>query len=440
MKSRNGLAERLRDREVVALPGVELRLTAEHALRAAIDSQVFAALRTLEALDGGRAVQAVYVALIRRLPRVLPDRRRLAIDSGVSESSVKRAIKLLEQTRLVQVERIKGQSSVYHLADLRSVDVASECLSRIRWLSQSAGNSLAAAGRATCEPTISGGRVASGPGGRVRSDREVGPHVVHKETMKIPNQQQAVAGVGKGEGLSIDAVLKRWGLESASYLVKPGHGTAIPVLTTNPERAAMLIDRTMRQGRWSDTSGVGAKVSFLRENLGRIVASVDAEGQQKANAHEEARRRAKRIAERLIRENPAERQAADSEHEETLFQRGLERLGEKPEVLRFLSKHVAARRCIIARELEREALICEVETMTDAEFMACCERLFAAHPGFRRLYGTAKRESTGLKVSLLEFLWNERRQAIEAAIRCSTVASPVSELDSSEPDAALVSQ
>jgi len=79
----------------------QVRLSAEHALRAAIDTQIFSALRELSPLDGGRAVQAVFVSLIRRLPNVIPDRRRISIDSGFSESSVKRAIKLLEECGLL---------------------------------------------------------------------------------------------------------------------------------------------------------------------------------------------------------------------------------------------------------------------------------------------------------------------------------------------------
>lgn len=264
--TQNAVLERREQATVVKLPGVEFRLTAEQALRAVIDNQVFAALRELEPLDGGRAVQSVYVALIRRLPNVIPDRKRIAIDCGYSESSVKRAIQLLERCRLIVVERKQGLSSVYHLADVRSVEVSSDCVAAIRKLVRSESTHSKEVGRVTCDPTSKVARVSSDPTGRVSSDPRVGSLVTHKETNKNQSKQQGVA-VADGQN-TLKQVLKRWGLMSASYLVERGHPKSIPELTKNPILAARLIDVTMQKVSWSAEAGVGSRVAFLREHVG----------------------------------------------------------------------------------------------------------------------------------------------------------------------------
>lgn len=339
-------AKRLENASVVALPGVELRLTAEHVLRAAIDNQVFAALHDLERLDGGRAVQAVYIALIRRLPNVIPDRKRLAIDTGFSESSVKRAIGLLERVKLVRVERMKGRSSTYVLADIRASEVASACVAEIRKLARGHSPAQRERGsRATSEPTVDEGRVTSEPGSRLRSEPRVGSLVSHKEAKKIQLKQQGAAAVS-----SIEQTLRRWGLESASYLVTPGHKQSIPELVENPE-AARLIDVTMRSGAWSSGAGVGSKVDYLRRHVGDAVARFSRQTQK--------------------REGDVRPQSPPVEP--------------------------TPPRCE-----EREAAEAAVAAMTDGEFAQACERLFAERPGLRRLFPECDRASLGLRVLLIE--------------------------------------
>lgn len=325
---------------VIRLPGVELRLTAEHALRAAIDNQVFAALRGLEPLDGGRAVQAVYVALIRRLPNVIPDRKRIAIDSGFSESSVKRAIRLLEHSKLIVVERSRGLSSTYHLADLRSPEVASRCVAEIRRMSRS--NSPRLAGRVTSEPSTNESRSTSEPGTWVRSGPAVGSHVTPKEAMKIQTKQQGAAAQR-----SLEKTLRTWGLDSAAYLTKRGHRQAIRELTENPELAARAIDATMRKATWSPSAGVGCKVAFLRENLPAVFEGLSVQrppGLRRAPPHDVQRERAR-----------------DERH------------------------------------AQAQAVI---DAMSEEEFETACKRLFAERPGLQRLYGTPSRESRGLRALL----------------------------------------
>lgn len=333
-------------RDVLPLPGVELRLTAEQALRAAIDNQVFASLRDLESLDGGRAVQAVYVALIRRLPNVMPDRKRLAIDTGFSESSIKRAISLLERSKLVRVERSKGHSSNYVLADIRASEVASECVAAIKKLARGFSPRREMDGRATSEPTESESRVTSEPSSRVTCEPRVGSLAAHKEANKIqPKQQCAAAGL-------LERTLKRWGLESASYLTASGHRQAIPELAQDPEFAARVIDAAMRKGSWSASAGVGSKVAFLREQVPGAI-------QKLSNAA-----RSQPLA--ASRNFPPDN-VPDPEHDEC----------------RANAESVVA-------------------AMSEAEFNAACERLFTERPGLQKLYNTPTRESRGLHALVVQ--------------------------------------
>lgn len=342
---------------VLPLRGVELRLTAEYALRAAIDSGLFASLRELEPLDGGHAVQSVYVALLRRLPNVTPDRRRIAIDSGYSESSVKRAIKLLELCGLISVKRAKGRCSVYHVADIRMPEVASGCMAEIKLLVRRHVAGSGKGSRVTSEPTAGRGRVRSGPSGRATSALWVGSQVAQKEARKISSKQQVAAceSVRAGE-CDTERVLSRWGLSSARYLVTPGDGRAIPELTEHPERAAMILDATLRQASWSSSAGVGAKVSFLRKNVKSTASRVA--------ATQTVRRGWDATEERLANERAGD-------------------------------------------ELRRESFERVLQAMPDEEFTACCERMFVSQPGLRKLFGRPSRDSSGLRLKLIEFLGSE---------------------------------
>lgn len=345
---------------VVALPGIELRLSAEYALRAAIDSHVFSALRDLEALDGGRAVQAVYVVLLRRLPNVLPDRKRIAIDAGVSESSVKRAIKLLEEAQLVTVKRRRGHSSVYHIVDLRSPETANACLHAIRRMSK--GPLAKGVGRATSEPTEGGGRVTCEPTSRVTRGGEVGPQVVQKDSSKNQGKQQGAAAFLKREGRELASVLGKWGLTSASYLVTPGHTRAIPELVANPVFATQVIEEAMGQVKWSKDAGVGARVSYLRENVNAAIVRV----------------RAKRKT--LQRGNASTRNAVMATPENERAEASIEGESEYP------------------------VLDTYVSSLDGRELGEWCERLYASQPGLRLIYPVPELASTGFRLKLLQFL------------------------------------
>lgn len=386
---------------VLAMPGVEVRLTAEYALRAAIDSQVFAALRDLESLDGGRAVQSVYIALLRRLPNVLPDRKRLSIDSGFSESSVKRAIKLLEVCRLMRVERKQGKNSTYHMADLRMPHIVSECLASIRRCAKAEQRHTK--GRATSEPTTSNGRVISGPAPRVTCGHEVGSQVDQKEAIKNQSKQQRVAADEKNSLLR--QVLKRWGLSSATYLVTRGHSQAIPVLTEDPLLAARLIDETMKKTSWSQDARVGSRVMFLRENISEAKLSSGNSGGGDEKQRERAFERAKVVA-GLLSDCPVDFDV-DATLSMALLERGLKRLGEPDEVSQILREDATLVKRVVAYEILRDSIDRKVSEMTEREFLDACEALFVKRPGIRRFYAEPNREISGLRLSLVQFLLEE---------------------------------
>ena len=85
--------------KVIPFPGKQAPLATDNALWAAFDSGVFAALRDVSV---GPASQAVYAALIRRLPNVHPSLTRLATDTGLSRSTVARALNVLETATLIK--------------------------------------------------------------------------------------------------------------------------------------------------------------------------------------------------------------------------------------------------------------------------------------------------------------------------------------------------
>lgn len=393
-------------REVVALPGVELRLTAELALRAAIDTHVFSALRDLEPLDGGRAVQSVYVALMRRLPNVIPDRKRIAVDAGFSESSVKRAIRLLEAAKLVDVERIPGRPSLYHLEDLRVSERATAALAAIGKLGhRRSQKQRGRESRATSEPALTWGRVACEPTGRASCEPVVGSEVTPKEAIKNQAKQQRGAATNWKLDKDLASVLKRWGLESASYLVKPGDERAIAILTENPNRAKRVVQATMEKGAWSARAGVGARVAFLREHVDEVVSELDRSTERVPV--DAARVRAKKVALGLEALGVSEGKRADGESLDELVERGLVRLGEQAAVCDVLRCDEVARERIAAAELVRADAERRLSAMTVAEVAECRERLFAERPGLRRLYGDSDSQSTAIRLLLLRQLEQE---------------------------------
>lgn len=430
-------AKKVRETTVVQMPGVEMRLSAEHALRAAIDTQIFATLRDLETLEGGRAVQAVYVALMRRLPNVVPDRRRLAIDAGVSETSVKRAISLLEECRLIEVKRRSGFSSVYHLADIRLPEVASMCLASIKKLARSESKKEGQ-GRATCEPTSKATRATCGPTSeitrvtsdptpRVTSEPRVGPQVAHKETNKIQTSKQVVVVEKASDRL--DEVLARWKLTSASYLTRTGDARAIPLLTDCKVKAARLIDMTMKRGSWTERSGVGSRVNFLRDNVESADAALRESERVAKSRSGEMRKRAQELATRLGQGQKMKDPVFSPERDDAFLKRALKGLNEPDGVVEHLKGDRDAIRQLVAEEVLWESVTEEISRMTDGEFVASCEKLFESEPGLRKLFSSPKRESVSLRLKLAQFLKSKKTAEIDEGLSaCSRRESPEEEM------------
>jgi len=234
--------------------------------------------------------------------------------------------------------------------------------------------------------------------------------------MKSPIKQQVVAAFENSHEISLEEVLKRWGLESANYyLAKPGHAKAIGQLAANPGSAAKLIDQAMRKARLPDTAGVGLKIRYLQEHFARGAREAVTEAAKESRREREVVRRAESIAKRIASEGTPVPVAVAPEVAESLVRRGLERFGESDDVIRALEIDVAARQGLIASELERESLERELDAMSDIEFQTCCERLFFTSTGLRRLFGEAPRASSGLRLVLLEFLLKERKKATSNA-------------------------
>lgn len=397
---------------MVAFPGVELRLTAEHALRAAIDTHVFAGLRDLESFPGGRAVQAVYVSLVRRLPNVMPGRELIGSDSGFSESSVKRAIKLLEQCRLIKVERRKGKSSAYTLIDLRDRESAGLCLRAIRSLIRNGTRSMSAASRFTCDPTVHLSRVTSEPSGRVTSDRRVGSEVAREVAKKNQFKQQAAAAYegragDENEGDTGLAALARWGLSSAAYLLEPGHPKAIPELVSSPEQAGNLVELAMASTSWSQNAGIGARVAHLRTHITEALRTLEARSNESARARAALEKRAEAVIETLPEYTDPRVRELERTRRLALLKRGLKRLGEPRNIVLLIAKNRDACRRIISAELLHEDLEETLDAASERGFSALRERLFRKNPALQRFYQQAGRESLGLRLHLLQLMRDE---------------------------------
>jgi hypothetical protein len=397
--------------EVISFPEAYHRLTAEQALRVAIDTQVFAVLRDLEPLDGGRAVQAVYVALLRRIPNVTPDRKRIAIDSGFSDSSVKRAIGLLERCRLITVERQKGRGSTYEITDLRSSEAASVSLSMIRKLAREVKGERTSASRATCEPTDRKGRVISEPTPRVTSDHEVGSLAAQKEASKDQAKQQRAACLDAEPNLELRESLRRWGLSSAGFIVRRGHPKAIPLLVSNIENAARLIDRTMTMATWSPSAGVGARVAHIRDHVAEAAAGLEAEGEREWAENLAATKRAEFVALSLPQADAACLDSLNPGRKKVLLERAAARLDEPNRVIRQLLNSTEHRQRLIASEVVRERLEEELDAMSEADFDRLCSRFFTREPGLRRFYADGNRKSSAFRLHLLAFMAFEWKDA-----------------------------
>jgi len=242
---------------------------------AAMDSGVFGALRHLQGHDGGDAVQAVFMALIRRLPNVKPNRKRIAADTGFSVPSVSRAIALLERCGMVRVARSKGLPSIYHLADLRVRDVATQCLAAIqRLVASKPRKPQNEGGRISSDTTQGkGGRITCDTGSRISSDTGVESVVIRKEVKKSQEKQQGGSAAAAEPGELAPN-------EVTEALVEAGIGEPNDErLARLPGISAELIRREAETGQ-----AAGKRTGAIVFN---IIAAVGAANKR----HEKAKRR-----------------------------------------------------------------------------------------------------------------------------------------------------
>ncbi len=396
---------------VVSFPGAD-KLTAEQALRASIDSHVFASLHELTSQHGGRAVQAVYAVLLRRLPNVHPDRKRIAIDSGHSESSVKRAIALLEKCGLIKVNRQRGKRSDYLITDLRHADHVSRCLTAIRALRNGRTNS----GRPTSDPTPKTRRAICDPGSQVTGELRVGPLVNQKEAKKKQKKQQDAGAARSMKKSPITKhrfqtdVLEKWGLSEANYLVMPGHPKAIPELVSAGISASELIELTMRSTQWSPGAGTWARVAYLRDHVQDSVRELEHQAQQRQAKHQATERRAKIAMSRLKAHQSKHQGGLDTETQQSLAKRALKRLNESPEVIEHLRQDPAACEMLANSERQWDEIAQRIDSSSNSQFVALCERLFAQKPGIRRFYENTARDNPLLRAQLIEMLYEEKSE------------------------------
>ena len=393
---------------VVSFPGAD-KLTAEQALRASIDSHVFASLHELTSLHGGRAVQAVYAVLLRRLPNVHPDRKRIAIDSGHSESSVKRAIGLLEKCGLIRVNRQRGKHSVYLITDLRHVGHVTECLSGIKRLRNGQANNS----RSTSDPTPKSGRATSDPDGQVTGELQAGPLVNQKGTTKIQKKQQYADAARSMKNTPItkhcshSVALSRWVLSGASYLVKPGHPKAIPELISAGRSASELIEITMRSTEWSPGAGTGARVAYLREHVHESVQELKRRSAQRQANQEAIEKRALKALSHLKSAKGILPKETDEIDHELLTERALKRLNEPPEVIDCIRQDPSACELLARNERRWDQVAQRIESISNEDYSALCERLFEQKPGVQRFYEHATRDSPLLRAQLTQLLIDE---------------------------------
>ena len=86
---------------------------------------------------------------------------------------------------------------------------------------------------------------------------------------------------------------------------------------------------------------------------------------------------------------------------------GLARLGEPEQVLECLAQDAEVKQRIIEDEHHRAILERAVLDSSDAEFGALRSKIFQEIPALRRLFGNAGKESTALRIRLVECMRQE---------------------------------
>ena len=396
-------------------------LTCTEAIRGAIDSGVFAALRDA---PYGPAAQAVYMVLLRRLPNVAPSAKRIADDSGVSLSTVYRVLDMLKQAQLVLTDSRGGKprSARYEVTDLNHRDYARTCLARLRQITtrKAGGQSIrkanprSEANSGECdfrvdakgagdEIRVGAKPLRSGATGNVAWARTEG-------TNKIQSKSQAAKPPLVGDDLEslreeIQEALRRWGISNPGYLLDPNNEAAIPELVQQPRAAVQLIDRAMNLRQWTPRCGPGLRVKHLQTHICEAVGLLERD--RLADRKHRARlvAQAKTAVDRLPRcENHSTIDEMPPHRLKTLLRKGSDALGIPRDVLSLLIRDDSARTRIVAYELRKELIAAELDTMSHDELEHVKAEVLDGTPRLKPIFISADPRSSTMRSLMIEWL------------------------------------
>ena len=377
----------------------------------------------------GPASQAVYTALIRRLPNIHPGLTRLATDTGLSRSTVARALNVLETVALIKRHQSQNKcgapdTTVYELVDLRNQEVAKQCQAQIRRLMRKQKAAFSKRGSRTSATTFQGGgsRMGATRGSRTGAPEVVAPVRPKDTNKKQTKQQEASPRLGGGDlddlKEEILGALRRWGITSPAYLLDPDSESVIPELIQRPHEAVQLIDKAMSLRPWTPDCGAGLKVSHLRNSISEAARLLEADQQ----THEKRRRRLLAQARAVIDQLPTCEVSGVDElppgRQEELLKQGLDTLSQPAEVAALIAADPSARRRIVAREVEKERLGSQLDAMTDDDLDQLKQELLKREPGLRPLFRNVDPRSILLRGTLIERLRLRRSNRLVEIARC----------------------
>ena len=398
--------------KVIPFPGNtnhRTKLATDNALWAAFDSGIFAALRDIRY---GPACQAVYTALIRRLPNVRPGLTRLASDVGVSRGTVIRVLNILESIGLVtrhrsQTDAGDADTTRYELADLRNPEVRKRCHAQIRKFAKMQPRPLSEGGRCADAPTFSqGGRRVGAPTGRCAGAAGVGAPAHPKDPIKKQTQQQEASPLVGGGNVDdfkeeIIKALRRQGISNPAYLLDPDNVSSIPELIQRPYEAVKLIEKAMSLREWTPDCGPGLRVRHLSSHIREAIELLEVDRQ----ADEIRRRRLSvKAREAIDRLPPAEVSGLDklpASRRQELLTRGLEALGEPEDVTAVLADDQAACRHVVAHEIHKEELGHELDAMNDEDLDLLKQELLVRVPNIRTFFRNTDARSKTMRGLLI---------------------------------------
>jgi len=381
--------------------------SSEIALRAVMDSGIFATLRSV---PNGPAAQAVYMALIRRLPCVMPGMKRLSQNTGIKQRQVYRALGVLRQIGLVEGERELSGAGDWDLMehtilDLRVQSNVKRCKAAIDRLVRSPK-----AGTDTGDSTSSTrSTVTDDSKPTVRGDAEVLSPVTPKDTIKKQTKNQTFAA-GETKSLKPDSSalsrsLSKWGILSAAYLVDERHPNRIHELASNLDAAPSLIDATMGLREWGPDTGIGLKVTHLREYVAEGVTVLSRKAKHQADQQQKILSEARMVLEALPGPVGLEQlHSVGRERCKTLMARGIQRLATTDDVKQVLRKDALACRRILASELETQQYLQKIEAMDEEELGVLRMNILERYPPLTETLSDLPLDSPLLRAEFLKLL------------------------------------